>query len=63
MGKNYPLEMSVLADPAWGARDIRDALERLQTPAQRSEADDHPVLHKLHRRLRGPLLRTHRRQG
>src|SRR6185436_4527579 len=39
MGKNYPLEMSVLADPAWAARDIRDALERLQTPAQRSEAE------------------------
>jgi benzoylformate decarboxylase len=39
MGKNYPLEMSVLADPAWAARDIRDALERQQTPAQRSEAE------------------------
>jgi benzoylformate decarboxylase len=30
--------MSVLADPAWAARDIRETLEKTMTPVQRSSA-------------------------
>ncbi len=37
MAKNYPVTMSVLADPFWAARDLREALESSATPAQRSE--------------------------
>jgi benzoylformate decarboxylase len=38
LAKNYAVTMSVLADPAWAARDIREALEKTQTPAQRGKA-------------------------
>jgi benzoylformate decarboxylase len=39
LAKNYPVTMSVLADTAWAARDIREALDRTLTPAQRSNAE------------------------
>jgi thiamine pyrophosphate-dependent acetolactate synthase large subunit-like protein len=38
MGKNYSGTMSILADSYWAARDIHEALDRVLTPAQRSEA-------------------------
>jgi benzoylformate decarboxylase len=39
LAKNYPVTMSVLADTAWAARDVREALDRTMTPAQRSNAE------------------------
>lgn len=38
MGKDYPAAHCIAADPKWGARDLHDALDRLLTPAQRTEA-------------------------
>jgi benzoylformate decarboxylase len=40
MGKNYPVTLSVLADPAHAARDIRDALESTMTQGERSAAQE-----------------------
>ena len=36
LAKNYAVTMSVLADTAWAARDVREALDRALTPAQRT---------------------------
>jgi benzoylformate decarboxylase len=44
MAKNYPVTMSILADPYWAARDIHEALDRSLTPAQRSEAQSRRTL-------------------
>lgn len=38
LAKNYPVTMSVLADTAWAARDVHEALEKTLTPAQRANA-------------------------
>ena len=38
LAKNYPATETVLADPYWGAKDVHESLESLQTPAQASEA-------------------------
>lgn len=38
MGKNYPVDMAIAADPFWAARDLHDALDGMLTPVQRSEA-------------------------
>jgi benzoylformate decarboxylase len=38
LAKNYAVTMSILADPAWAARDVRDALDKALTPAQRANA-------------------------
>jgi len=38
LAKNYAVTLSVLADPAWVARDVRDALDKTLTPAQRANA-------------------------
>jgi benzoylformate decarboxylase len=38
LGKNYPVTMTVLADPYWAARDVQEAYERIAKPAQRAEA-------------------------
>ncbi len=39
LAKNYPVTMSVLADTAWTARDVREALDRALTPAQRANCE------------------------
>jgi len=39
MGKNFAPTLAFLADPFWAARDIREALEAVRTPAQRAEAE------------------------
>jgi benzoylformate decarboxylase len=38
LAKNYAVTMSVLADTAWTARDVREALDKTLTPAQRANA-------------------------
>jgi benzoylformate decarboxylase len=38
LAKNYAVTMGVLADPAWVARDVREALDKSLTPAQRTNA-------------------------
>lgn len=38
LAKNYPATETVLADPYWGAKDVLEAMEALQTPAQVAEA-------------------------
>ena len=43
LAKNYPATETVLADPFWGARDLREALEAVQTPVQASEAQKRVV--------------------
>ena len=40
LAKNFPATETVLADPYWGAKDVREALEALQTPAQAAEAQN-----------------------
>ena len=39
LAKNYPVTMSILADTAWTARDVREALDRSLSPAQRTNAE------------------------
>jgi benzoylformate decarboxylase len=39
LAKNYAVTMSVLADTAWAARDVRGALDKALTPAQRTNAE------------------------
>jgi len=39
MGKNFAPALALLADPFWAARDIREALEAVRTPAQGAEAE------------------------
>jgi len=38
MGKDYPVAMAIQSSPKWGARDLHDALDKVLTPAQRTEA-------------------------
>ncbi|HEU0075283.1 MAG TPA: thiamine pyrophosphate-binding protein [Dehalococcoidia bacterium] len=38
LAKNYAVTMSVLADTAWAARDVREALDKTLTPVQRTNA-------------------------
>lgn len=38
MGKDYPAALCIYADPKWGARDLHEALDRVLTPQQRTEA-------------------------
>jgi benzoylformate decarboxylase len=40
IAKNYPTTETVLCDPAWAARDIRDALESSMTPGERDAAKE-----------------------
>jgi benzoylformate decarboxylase len=40
LGKNYPVDLAILAEPGAAARDITSALARVMTPAQKSRAEE-----------------------
>jgi benzoylformate decarboxylase len=40
LGKNYPVDIAILAEPGAAARDITSALDRVMTPAQKSRATE-----------------------